>query len=112
MIKDLTDSIDVLRLFRVDRTGLKDLLPALRAMDERLAKYETAKEGHWRYQSVDTHLVHAIGHLSRALQEHDDLQVLIKELSACMLRVGFALTCLLGRVHSKVSRRRDSTEVW
>lgn len=117
MVAGLNESVELFRLFRVEgRTSLSDLLPALLAMDERLEKYDRLKGGAWRRQSVDTHLVHAIGHLSRAVSELEEPRRLVKELAGCGLRVLFALTCFLKRddpskFDSLSSVRADTTEV-
>lgn len=117
MVAGLNESVEVFRLFRVEgRTGLTDLLPALRLMDARLEHYDGVNKNKWRRQSIDTHLLHAVNHLSRALQA-EAFYTLSKQLTAASLRIGFALTLLVLRRPildpdaSLSDLRADTTEV-
>lgn len=55
------------------RTGIVDFLDALEAIDARLEKYEPAKKGAWRKQSVEEHTAHASQHLEERYPNIEDL---------------------------------------
>lgn len=108
----LSDSVEIMRLFRVkDRTGLKDFLPGLNQIDARFAKYATMKGEQWRKESVDTHMLHALGHLHCAIAA-ESFKELFTQLTATALRSLAAITCLVvryARVRESVSAVRADT---
>jgi hypothetical protein len=109
---DLEASVMLTRLLRVrGRTSLRDLYSALMLMDNRLAKYARAKGERWKTYSIDSHLMHAEGHLARACNELTDRATLVKELCGAGLRICFALVCLVRRTdgRSLSSIRADAT---
>lgn len=97
--RDLFDSTLVLDLFRHhDRASLRDFLPALQLVDDRLAHFAPKKEGSpWDQKSVDTHLVHVVKHVSAALTEVHDYTRLEEQLAAVVLRAQMALQVLHNR---------------
>lgn len=108
----LTESALFVQLFRVEgRTCLRDFLPGLVRIDERFAKYANMKGDQWRTDSVDTHMIHAMGHLQQAISA-ESFPMLFKNLTATALRSLAGITCLCVRyakVRESVSTVRAST---
>lgn len=75
------------------RTGLPDFLDALEAIDARLEKYEPAKKGEWRGQSLNEHVDHAMEHLCAGVVQYaGKLQShATQDLTAAALRALMAL---------------------